>query len=140
MIYRCWGCHGSSSNWRKYYRKLNNNFPGPDYKSSIEPDELNFLVESIRNIETAIGDGTKRPAKCEMSTIPMNRKSLVVACEIKTGQIITKDMLEIKRPGTGIEPKYYDLIIGKKAIVDIPDDEVITWEMFLDGSKMLIEH
>ena len=75
-----------------------------------------------------------------MSTIPMNRKSLVVACEIKTGQIITKDMLEIKRPGTGIEPKYYDLIIGKKAIVDIPDDEVITWEMFLDGSKMLIEH
>jgi len=123
----------------KHYT-LNNNFPGPDHKSSIEPDELNFLVESIRNIETALGDGIKRPAQCEISTIPINRKSLVAACDIKAGQTISKNMLEIKRPGTGIAPRYYDLIIGKKAIVDIPEDEVITWEMFLGGAQMLVEH
>lgn len=122
----------------KHYT-LSSKFPGPDHKSSVEPDELNFLVESIRNIETALGDGIKRPAKCEMSAIPINRKSLVAACEIKAGTTITKDMIEIKRPATGIPPKYYDLIIGKTAIVDIPDDEVITWEMFLGGSKMLVE-
>lgn len=114
----------------KHYT-LNRNFPGPDHKSSVEPDELQFLVESIRNIESALGDGIKMPAKCEFSAIQMTRKSLVAACDIKAGQLITKDMLEIKRPGTGIEPKYYDLIIGKQPIIDIPEDEVMTWDMFL---------
>lgn len=114
----------------KHYT-LNSSFPGPDHKSSIEPDELKFLVESIRNIESALGDGLKRPAQCEMATIPINRKSLVASCDIKAGQVITKDMLEIKRPGTGIPPKYYELIIGKRPIVDIPEDEIFTWGMFL---------
>lgn len=114
----------------KHYT-LNRNFPGPDHKSSVEPEELKFLVESIRNIESALGDGIKKPAPCELSAITISRKSLVAACNIKAGQPITRDLLEIKRPGTGIEPKYYDLIIGKKSIVDIQEDEVITWEMFL---------
>ncbi len=114
----------------KHYT-LNRNFPGPDHKSSIEPDELVFLVESIRNIESSLGDGIKRPAKCELNTIVLNRKSLVAAQDIKAGQIITGEMLEIKRPGSGIEPKYYGLIIGKTPIVDIPEDEIITWDMFL---------
>lgn len=114
----------------KHYT-LNRNFPGPDHKSSVEPDDLRFLVESIRNIETALGDGVKRPANCEISAIQISRKSLVAACDISTGDVITKDMLEIKRPGIGIEPKYYDLILGKKAVGDILEDEVLTWEMFL---------
>jgi N-acetylneuraminate synthase/N,N'-diacetyllegionaminate synthase len=114
----------------KHYT-LNRNFPGPDHKSSIAPEELNFLVESIRNIETALGDGIKQPAKCELSSIPISRKSLVSSCKISAGQAITKEMLDIKRPGTGIEPRYYDLIQGKKSIVDIPEDEVLSWDMFL---------
>jgi N,N'-diacetyllegionaminate synthase len=114
----------------KHYT-LNRNFPGPDHKSSIEPDELKFLVESIRNIEASLGDGIKRPAQCEVNAIPISRKSLVSACEIKAGEIITREMLEIKRPATGIPPKYYNLIIGKASIVDIPEDEVITWDMLM---------
>jgi N-acetylneuraminate synthase/N,N'-diacetyllegionaminate synthase len=114
----------------KHYT-LSRNFPGPDHKSSVEPEELKFLVESIRNIETALGDGIKKPAKCELSFIHINRKSLVAATSIQEGTPITPKMLEIKRPGTGIEPKYYDLIIGQCPIVDIPEDEVLTWEMFL---------
>jgi N-acetylneuraminate synthase/N,N'-diacetyllegionaminate synthase len=114
----------------KHYT-LNRNFPGPDHKSSIDPDELKFLVESIRNIETSLGDGIKKPALCEEKAITISRKSLVSACDIKAGQEITREMLEIKRPATGIPPKYYDLIIGKAPVIDIQGDEVITWEMLL---------
>ncbi|MEW5820226.1 MAG: N-acetylneuraminate synthase [Cyanobacteriota bacterium] len=114
----------------KHYT-LSRNFPGPDHKSSVEPDELKFLVESIRNIETALGDGIKKPARCELSSIHINRKSLVAGCEIKSGTVITEKMLEIKRPGTGIEPKYYDLILGQKPIKDILEDEILNWDMFL---------
>ena len=114
----------------KHYT-LSRNFPGPDHKSSVEPEELKFLVESIRNIETALGDGIKRPANCELSSIHINRKSLVAAKDIKAGTEITHKLLEIKRPATGIEPKYYDLLIGQRPIKDIAEDEILTWEMFL---------
>lgn len=120
----------------KHYT-LNRNFPGPDHKSSVEPDELKFLVESIRNIETALGDGIKKPAKCEEPAISITRKSLVAACYIKAGTYVTKSMLEIKRPGTGIAPKYYDLILGKKTVMDIEEDEVIRWDMFLQSNETL---
>lgn len=116
----------------KHYT-LNRNFPGPDHKSSVEPAELKFLVESIRNIESALGDGIKKPADCEVASINISRKSLVAACNIYKDQVVTSDKIEIKRPGNGIAPKYYDLIIGKCPIVDIQEDEVLTWDMFLSS-------
>lgn len=115
----------------KHYT-LSRNFPGPDHKTSADPEELTFLVDSIRNIETALGDGIKRPAACEMNAIKINRKSLVAAKDIPAGTVITREMVEIKRPEIGITPKHYDLIIGKKTKVDIAEDEVLIWEMFLD--------
>lgn len=116
----------------KHYT-LSRNFPGPDHKFSVEPEDLKFLVDSIRNIETALGDGIKKPAKCELPSIHINRKSLIAAVEIPSGTTITEKMLEIKRPGTGIEPKYYDLILGQKPIKDIPEDEILSWDMFLQS-------
>lgn len=116
----------------KHYT-LSRNFPGPDHKFSVEPEELKFLVDSIRNIEKALGDGIKKPAKCELPSIHINRKSLISAVEILAGTTITEKMLEIKRPGTGIEPKFYDLILGQKPIKDIPEDEILTWDMFLQS-------
>lgn len=115
----------------KHYT-LSRNFPGPDHRTSADPNELTFLVESIRNIETAIGDGIKRPATCEKDSIKINRKSLVASKNIPAGTVITEDMVEIKRPEIGITPKNYELIMGKKAKVDISEDEVLIWEMFLD--------
>lgn len=116
----------------KHYT-LSRNFPGPDHKSSVEPEELKFLVESIRNIERALGDGIKRPAQCELSSIQISRKSLVAACNIPAGTPVTEKMLEIKRPGSGIAPKHYDLIVGRKAAVDIEEDEILFWDMFLQS-------
>ncbi len=107
---------------------LSKKFPGPDHKASLEPDEFKRMVVGIREVERALGDGVKRPTKSEEIMKKMMRKSIVAKTFIPKGAIISKDMLEIKRPGTGLEPKYIDKIVGKKARKDIEADEIITSE------------
>lgn len=106
------------------------NLPGPDHKASLEPAELKMMIRSIRNIEKAFGDGTKKPARSELQIIKVVRKSLVASQDIEAGEILTKNMVNIKRPGTGIEPKHLESILGRKARRKIRRDEVLRWEMF----------
>ncbi|MDQ0285616.1 N-acetylneuraminate synthase/N,N'-diacetyllegionaminate synthase [Desulfofundulus luciae] len=108
---------------------LSRNMEGPDHKASLEPDELAAMVRSIRNVERALGDGRKRPSPGEQDVMRAARRSLVAAVDIAAGEIITPDKLTVKRPGTGIPPKMWDVVVGRRARVDIPADTVITWEM-----------
>ncbi|MEM0358657.1 MAG: N-acetylneuraminate synthase [Candidatus Hadarchaeales archaeon] len=107
---------------------LSKKLPGPDHKASLEPDEFKRMVVGIREVERALGDGVKRPTKSEEIMKKMVRKSIVAKTSIPKGTIISQGMLEIKRPGTGLEPKYIDKIVGKKARKDIEADEIITSE------------
>jgi len=106
---------------------LDRSLPGPDHKASLEPDEFAKMVRSIRNIELAMGDGIKRPQRSELEIKKVARKSLVAAREIQAGEIITKDMLAVKRPGAGIEPKFLNKLIGKRTKVALSKDQVLTW-------------
>lgn len=108
---------------------LNREMPGPDHKASLEPDELQEMVEAIRNVELAMGDGIKRPAAVELKLRNVTRKSLVAAAEIGKGIAISKEMISIKRPGQGIAPKHLTSIIGRRAKRKIREDEVLTWSM-----------
>ena len=110
---------------------INKNLPGPDHKASLNPEELKEMVKAIRLIEKALGDGIKRPTFSEEKIKKVVRKSLVANVDIPKGSIIKREMVTIKRPGIGIEPKYLDKIIGKKAKRDIKKDEVIRWEDIL---------
>ncbi|OGZ22930.1 MAG: N-acetylneuraminate synthase [Candidatus Nealsonbacteria bacterium RIFCSPLOWO2_01_FULL_41_9] len=110
---------------------LNKKLPGPDHKASLGPEELKAMVRGIRNIQAALGDGTKKPTPSEMETAKVARKSIVAAKNIKKGTEIREDMLAIKRPGTGIAPKYFSKILGKKAKKDIKKDSLINWEQLL---------
>ncbi|MEM2963775.1 MAG: N-acetylneuraminate synthase [Candidatus Anstonellales archaeon] len=107
---------------------LSKKLPGPDHKASLEPDEFKRMVVGIREVERALGDGVKRPTKSEEIMKKIVRKSIVAKTSIPKGAIISKDMLEIKRPGTGLEPKYIDKIVGKKARKDIEAGEIIKSE------------
>jgi N,N'-diacetyllegionaminate synthase len=102
---------------------------GPDHALSATPDEWTQLVEGVRKIESALGDGVKRPAASEKTTRINNRKSLVCVRAIAAGQPIEATAVDIKRPGYGIAPWDYENIVGKVARCDIPEDEVITWDM-----------
>ncbi len=108
---------------------LDRSLPGPDHKASIEPSELKNMVKDIREIEIALGDGIKRISSEESEIKKIATKSLVSKCSITAGEIITPQSIIIKRPGIGIEPRFFDTIIGKKMKHDISKDRVITWDM-----------
>lgn len=104
---------------------LDKNLPGPDHKASLEPDELKAMVDGIRQIEQAIGNGIKIPGSKEQSNIVIVRKSIIAACRIKKGEIFTRDNLAVKRPGNGISPMKYWQMLGQRAERDYEEDELI---------------
>lgn len=101
---------------------------GPDHMLSASPEDLRALVEGVRIIEQALGDGVKRPARGEQTTRRNNRKGLVSTREIPAGAVITGDMVAIKRPGHGIPPKYIDEVIGRVARTAIAAEAAIPWD------------
>lgn len=104
---------------------LDRNMEGPDHKASLEPEELRAMVRAVRNIEMALGDGTKKPSESEKKNIEIARKSIVAKCPIKAGEVFTEDNLTTKRPGSGISPMRWNDIVGKKAVRDFAEDELI---------------
>ncbi len=106
---------------------LNKEFSGPDHKASLDPSELAALVRAVRHIESAFGDGIKAPRRCEIAVRAVARKSLVVVEKIPAGTALTKRMLAIKRPGTGIEPKDLSKVVGRHLRRAASKDEVLEW-------------
>lgn len=104
---------------------LDKNMEGPDHKASLEPDELKQMVQSIRNVEVALGDRIKKPSEAEKRNIAIVRKSIVAACEIKKGEVFTEENLTAKRPGNGISPMKWGGVLGKTAVRDFDADEII---------------
>jgi N,N'-diacetyllegionaminate synthase len=104
---------------------LDRNLPGPDHQASIEPAELKAMVTAIRNIEVALGDGTKRLTPSEAKNKPLARKSLVASRAISIGEVFTAENVTTKRPGSGISPMRWDEIMGRAAERDFVADELI---------------
>lgn len=98
----------------KHYT-LDKNLPGPDHKASLDPFELKDMVSKIRHIESALGNGEKKPTESERKNIPIVRMSLTAADEIQVGSVFTEQNVSIKRPGNGVSPLMYWDIIGKTA-------------------------
>lgn len=107
---------------------LDRSMEGPDHKASLEPQELKYMVDCIRNIEVALGDGIKRPNVSEVKISKVVLKSIVAKSPVKKGDTLTPDNLAIKRAGSGIPATYWDIIIGTKALRDFDIDEPITIE------------
>lgn len=104
---------------------LDKTMEGPDHKASLEPYELNAMVSGIRNIEKALGDGIKKPSKSEIKNISVARKSIVASRPIRKGELFGIENLLVKRPGTGISPMQWDVVIGTIAAKDYHEDELI---------------
>lgn len=104
---------------------MDRNLPGPDHKASLEPQELKDMVQAIRNIELALGDGIKRPNQSELKNRDIARKSLVATHAIRAGERFTAKNLSAKRPGNGITPMRWDEVLGRTAHRDFAPDEMI---------------
>jgi N-acetylneuraminate synthase/N,N'-diacetyllegionaminate synthase len=107
---------------------LDQSLPGPDHKASLDPKQLKELVQKIRNIEKALGDGLKKPAPCEAKNIQLIRRSLVLERDIKAGEAIQKSDLSVKKPGYGVSPSELDQVVGRKSKRFLKKDEVLTWD------------
>lgn len=107
---------------------LDRTMPGPDHRASLEPNELKAMVEKIRNVEKAMGDGIKRCVKSEENTRLVARKSIVASRDIFAGEEITVNDLSFKRPGNGLKPEYINYLLGKRANRLIKKDQIITFD------------
>ncbi len=107
---------------------LDKNMDGPDHKSSLDPEELKEMVQSIRNIEIALGNGIKCPNNSENETSKVVWKSIVAKKIIEKGSVFTEENLTVKRTGEGIPASLWDLVLGKKAKRTFMSDEVINIE------------
>jgi len=104
---------------------LDRNMEGPDHRASLEPDELKAMVQAIRNVELAMGDGLKRPSPSEARNKPIARKSIVAVKDIRKGELFTEHNLTVKRPGIGISPMRWDEVVGQTANKDYAEDDII---------------
>lgn len=104
---------------------LDCNLPGPDHKASLEPDELEQLVKSIRHLEKAFGSPVKQVSRSEKKNMTVARKSLIAAVDIKKGEKFTDENMTVKRPGNGISPMLWDEVTGRIAPRDFKEDELI---------------
>lgn len=108
---------------------LDRTLPGPDQAMSLEPDMLKAMVDAIRDVEKGLGSAVKQPVDDEKISARTFRRSIISTQDIPIGTQISENMLTVKRPGGGIEPKFWDVVVGRKARMDIRSDDVITWEM-----------
>lgn len=104
---------------------LDRTMEGPDHKASLEPAELKLMVQQIRHIEAALGDGIKRPNKSEAENAKVVQKSILAKRPIKKGETLTGENLTVKRAGAGIPANLWDSVVGGTAIKDFNIDEPI---------------
>jgi N-acetylneuraminate synthase len=104
---------------------LDRSLPGPDHSASLEPAELTALVDGIRIVEAALGNGTKSTATSEKENIAAARKSLIAQTTICKGDSFSENNLGVKRPGTGMSPMDYWDQLGQVATQDYKTDELI---------------
>lgn len=107
---------------------LDKTMEGPDHKASMSFYEFKNYVAYIRNTEMILGNGIKKPTRHEIDIMKQARRSILAACDLKKGTILTYDVLCCKRPGTGIKPEFIDILIGRTLKRDILKEEVIRWE------------
>jgi N,N'-diacetyllegionaminate synthase len=104
---------------------LDNSATGPDHAASLEPNEFNDMVKSIRNIELALGDGIKVPRPSEIGNMVIARKSLVAIGFIREGERFTSLNVATKRPGSGLSPMLWDVVLGQEAKRDFAPNDLI---------------
>jgi N,N'-diacetyllegionaminate synthase len=107
---------------------LSRTLPGPDHHASLEPAEFAAMVTAIRHTEAALGSSIKAPAACELPNRPVARKSLVAARALPAGHVLATGDLLIRRPGSGLAPKYLSAFLGRTLRRPVVEEEMLGWD------------
>jgi N-acetylneuraminate synthase len=106
------------------------NLPGNDHYHAMNKDDLIRLKGRLAKFHEILGNQSTDPIPEEMVARKNARRSLVSSRKIKAGEILRLEDITCKRPGLGIDPRQYKDILGKKVVVDIPEDTTFEWEQF----------
>lgn len=104
---------------------LDRSMAGPDHRASLAPPEFARMVQAVRRVSCALGDGRKRPSLAELPNRVAARKSIVASRPIERGETFSPDNLAVRRPGSGISPARWDSIVGTRATRAYAADEPI---------------
>ena len=107
---------------------LDKALPGPDHLASMTPDEMKLLVQAIRDTESALGTGEKKPAENELPIRELVRRSVTLKRSLVKGVRISQDDVVLLRPGNGISPAELPQIIGAKLVQNLPEGSTLLWE------------
>lgn len=108
---------------------LNKNLTGNDHYHAGDPTDFRKFRNNVDVLLAALGSSEKTVFPCEMTPRREARRSLVLTRDMKAGEVITEKDLMPKRPGTGINPRYIDIVIGRKVLTDLSEDTILTWDM-----------
>lgn len=98
---------------------------GSDHIASLDPEQLDVVVKGIRDLEKALGSNVKRIRESEKPFMEKLCKSVVLAKDVKAGEVLDEKNLSVKHPGTGISPLMWDSLIGKRVIVELKKDQLL---------------
>lgn len=101
----------------------------PDHQASLDPAVFKLLVDRVRLVDKALGNGTKRILPTEEKWRKAARKSLFSARAIAAGETIADADVLIRRPAEGIHPHCLEMVVGRVARADIPANTLLTWDM-----------
>lgn len=108
---------------------LDKSLPGNDHYHAGDPEDFKTAINNFKWLDTVLGSPEKTVLDCEVIPRREARRSLVLTRDMKAGEVIQREDLMPKRPGTGIPPVYTDIVIGRKAVRDLPEDTILTWDM-----------
>lgn len=109
---------------------LDRSLPGPDQRVSLEPSEFSDLVSNVRLVESALGDGEKRPVASEIPLATVARRSLHATRAIEPGAVVGPDDVVALRPAGGLAPSRRPWVIGRSTVVAIGPGEMLREEQF----------
>lgn len=107
---------------------LSHDLPGPDHWFSEEPTGLAAWVDAIRRAYQMLGDGVLIPTEAEKEMRQLAYRSITAIADIQVGELFSEAKIDMRRPGTGIPAREWDLVIGKKAVRDIKAGKQLSWE------------
>jgi sialic acid synthase SpsE len=108
---------------------LDKTLPGNDHYHAGDPDDFKKAINNFKWIDAVLGSSEKTVLDCEIVPRREARRSLVLTRNMKAGEVITEKDIMPKRPGTGISPKYIDIVLGRKVLKDLEEDTILTWDM-----------
>lgn len=108
---------------------LDKTLRGNDHYHSGDPDDFKKAISNFKWIDSVLGSSEKTVLPCEIIPRKEARRSLVLTRDLKAGDIIQKEDLMPKRPGTGIPPTFADIVVGREVKMNLPEDTILTWDM-----------